>query len=228
MLDWDRITPERRDIPEQDSTTEPGRDVPACPGKNGACPGNAIPLEANNGEAFGGVVPAVPVVPAKNQGKGKEFEESGAGGVVAANHFASEIQAKGVERQPINHVAVVLLLAYSEKVQASLEEILAALTSLRTLPPGEQVRTWWQACLSEKLKPWRLIHLPTSGEGMECTGCSNINLVSDRVPGSRGMFHWSCKQGYLIHETGRYTERILIAPPECKSFERWRPGQGCL
>lgn len=223
MLDWDSITPETRDVPGQDTNAEPGQSVPACPGENSTCPGKPGQPRANNGAAYGWFVPAVPAVPAKKQRDGTEPEENGAGGGVAANDFASEMKDIRTKFHPVNAVAVVLLVAYVDKVGASPDEIGAALAALRTMPPGEQVRQWWQACLGEKLKPWRLIHLPTPGEGMECTGCRNIALINDRVPGSRGQFHWSCKLGYLIHETGRYTERILIAPPECQSFERWRP-----
>jgi len=221
MLDWDKITPSRRDDPGQDSTNDINQSVPACPGKNSTCPGSPGQGRTSNGAALGVIVPAVP---AKKQRDGRETEENSAGGGVAANDFASEMKDLRLRRYPINPVAVALLLAYTEKVHALSEEVIALLESLLSLPPGEQVRKWWQACLNERLKPWHLIHLPTSGEGMECTGCSHIDLIDDRGQGGRGLFHWSCKLGYLIHETGRYAERILIAPPECHSFEQWRPG----
>ncbi len=229
MLDWDTLTPEIRDTSNQvlpsepghsgtGLTHEPGQSVPACPGTVPAkthFPGQA---RSSNSAASGASVPVVPAVPAQNQGKEQKPHEKGAGGGVAANEFAPE-------KHPRNPVAVLLAIAYCEHVGAGTDDMVTAIESLRTMPPGEQARMWWNACLGQGLKPWRLICLPTPGEGMECMGCSHIDLISDRVPGSRGRFHWGCKLGYMIHEVGRYTERILIAPEECQSWERWQPAR---
>ncbi len=56
--------------------------------------------------------------------------------------------------------------------------------------------------------------------------CVHLDSILDYVEGDeRRRYRWKCKRGYLILEYGRATERIMLAPPECESWERFYPGQ---
>ena len=107
------------------------------------------------------------------------------------------------------------------------QEQIERLLDLANDPPNEQVRVWSQACRDIGLKPWHVLSVPTSSEGKDCSLCRHLHQEVGRAPGQpedRREFRWACKQGYLILELGRGTERILTAPPDCQSWERWRPG----
>lgn len=120
--------------------------------------------------------------------------------------------------------AVILLIAYCRAVNIPCREQAESIIELGKLSPGEQVRMWQQACINKGMEPWRLLTIPASLEGHDCSLCAHL-LTRQYVGNSgRRQFHWACGKGYLILETGRGTERIWIAAPECQSFERWRPG----
>ncbi len=126
----------------------------------------------------------------------------------------------------LHPAAVILVLAYFRKVKAHNDERVSAMFHLQTMPPGEQVKHWHSACLDVGVKPWEVLMIPAPSSGLDCTMCKHLTtrqIVSD---GGRRQFHWSCGLGYLILETGRATERIWIAPPECHSFDRWKPSSG--
>ena len=106
------------------------------------------------------------------------------------------------------------------------EEQAEAITELGYLPPAEQVRLWQQACINKGMEPWRMLTIPASLDGHDCSLCSHLLTRQYEGDGGRRQYHWACGNGYLILETGRGTERIWIAPPDCQSFERWRPGTG--
>jgi hypothetical protein len=53
--------------------------------------------------------------------------------------------------------------------------------------------------------------------------CAHLVTRHEAIGNGRQQYHNACGLGYLILETGRGTERIWIAPPECKSHERWYP-----
>ena len=122
-----------------------------------------------------------------------------------------------------NPAAVLLCLAYCRKVEATREEMAGAVVDLATLPPAEQVRMWHEACRQVGIKPHHVLNLKSPGEGADCMGCRHLASVTDHMPGDRRRFRWACGQGYLQLEYGRHTERILLAPPECESWERWYP-----
>jgi len=126
----------------------------------------------------------------------------------------------------LHPAAVILALAYCRKVKASNDERVSTMLHLGTMPPNEQIRCWHTACIEVEIKPWEVLTLPAPSSGLDCTLCKHL-LTRQLSPagGGRRQFHWACGLGYLILETGRATERIWIAPPECKSFERWQPGK---
>lgn len=226
MLDWDNLykagpgqaESQKSGFAEHLENTESLSECPGVPVTHPECPGqhehdNDLNYKDNN--CF---VPAVPAVPEKNTRDGKEIMEISRDGGVAAEKFRGR-------KHRMNALAAVLAVAYCESVGASNEEIMAALSGLRRHPSGDQFRIWWNACLGGKLDPWKELHGPTLGEGMECGSCKHIDSVASYVAGTRRRFHWSCKLGYMIHEHGYALERVLIAPPECQSWEQWAPSR---
>lgn len=133
------------------------------------------------------------------------------GGGASVNHFA------------LHPAAVILVLAYFRKVKASDDKRVSAILNLETMPPGEQVKFWHVSCLDVGLKPWEVLTLKAPSSGLDCTMCRHLTTRHVAVDDGRRKFHWACRHGYQILETGRATERIWIAPPECSSYERWIP-----
>nr|MBL8411658.1 hypothetical protein [Dechloromonas sp.] len=148
------------------------------------------------------------------QGGEDEQENRAPGGGAAVDDFA------------LHPAAVILALAYCRKVKAANDERVAALLHLQTMPPGQQVQHWHSVCIDAGLKPWEELLIPAPSSGLDCTMCKHLTTRQFSSSGVRRNFWWACGLGYLILETGRGTERIWIAPPECNSFERWRPGDG--
>jgi hypothetical protein len=111
-------------------------------------------------------------------------------------------------------------------VKADNDETASVLLHLETMPPVEQVRQWHGSCLDVGVKPWEVLTIQAPLSGSDCTMCKHLTTRQMASDGGRRQFHWACGLGYLILETGRGTERIWIAPPECSSWERWQPGRG--
>lgn len=135
------------------------------------------------------------------------------------------VEGAGRGRFALHPSAVCLLLAWAEKIGVSMEELAALLSGLGGIAPGEQVRHWHKVCLEAGLAPWRVLAQVADSEGMDCTLCKHLLSRFYPEPNSRRRFHWGCALGYLVLEVGRGTERIWIAPPECQSWERWKPGE---
>ena len=200
-----------------------------------ACPGNKPPLSRlgahdkplNNIDNVTSV-PVVPVVPAVFQGGSCSTPENGAhGGGAAEKNFAPENEGPSVS-YPLNPAAVCLVVAACERSLRGLmpEDMSKHILSLHRLPPAEQVRHWHGVCLKQGLLPWRVLSFESPGEGKDCGMCVHLDSILDYVEGDdRRRWHWACKLGYLILEYGRATERIMLAPPECHSYERFYPGK---
>jgi hypothetical protein len=199
-----------------------------------ACPGNKPPLSRlnvhdmsliNNG--IMSFVPVVPVVPAKNQEGGCSTSENGAhGGGAAEKNFAPENEGSSVS-YPLNPAAVCLVVAACERSprKPTPEQMGQHILSLHRLPPAEQVRHWHGVCRQQGLLPWRVLSFESPGEGKDCGMCAHLDSILDYVEGDeRRHYRWACKRGYLILEYGRATERVMLAPPECGSWERFYPG----
>ncbi|MFT3961852.1 hypothetical protein [Propionivibrio sp.] len=114
-------------------------------------------------------------------------------------------------------------MAWARSRQLPKNERAALLLGLETMAPAEQVRHWHRVCLQDGLKPWQILCLPAPMSGKDCTMCQHLTTRHESIGKGRVQYQWACGLGYLILETGRGTERIWIAPPECKSFERWYP-----
>jgi hypothetical protein len=133
---------------------------------------------------------------------------------------------KSEDRQrihPAHPAAVLLVMAWSRFKQIPHEERAGLLLDLEIMEPSEQVRYWHKVCMQDGLKPWHVLCLPAPLSGSDCTRCRRLVTRHEAIGKDRAQFHWACELGYLILEHGRGTERIWIAPPECKSFERWYP-----
>ena len=133
------------------------------------------------------------------------------GGGAAKNEFA------------LHPSAVVLLLAYCRALGIHPAEQAELILELGKLSPGEQVKHWQAACIAKGIQPWQVLTIQAPMHGHDCSLCSHLITRQFAGDGGRRQFHWACGKGYLILETGRGTERIWIAPPECQSWERWYP-----
>lgn len=123
----------------------------------------------------------------------------------------------------LHPAAIILVLAYCKKVRASNDERISALLHLETMKPGDQVKCWHLSCIEVGIKPWEVLTLPAPSSGLDCTMCKHLTTRQITSHNERRRFDWACGLGYLILETGRATERIWIAPPECNNYQRWVP-----
>ena len=231
MIDWDALIPAGAasvplklgtglDLP--DSRGELGQSVPPVPVKTEGVPPQVGQAQASNTKACSRFFASVPVVPLKKQRRGKE-EEKERGAALAPQFFRANVGEKGNSHNEANPAAILLLMAWARVKKATSEERAAMLIALEDMEPAEQVRHWHSVCVSEGLKPWHVLCRPASMTGADCTRCRNLHTKHEVIGDGRAQYHWACSLGYLILEQGRGTERVWIAPPECKSFDRWYP-----
>lgn len=171
-----------------------------------ACPRNALQHKAFDDLGTVGTVGTVDL-----QGGDTKAGYRAPGGGAVRNDFA------------LHPAAVILLIAYCRATDIDPEEQADLIIELGRLAPVEQVRLWQKACINKGMEPWRLLTIPASLEGHDCSLCTHLLTRQYAREGGRRQYHWACGEGYLILETGRGTERIWIAPPECTSWERWYP-----
>ena len=215
MLEWDTLM---RASPAQ-IPSGTGKNCPTCPTEKGPVShpewDSLKPVTARD---TGDLSVRVPLVPLKKKGRGKAEDEAGAA-AVGPQDFRAE-DGRAYELHP---AAVLLLMAWAKVKALPCDETAALLLGLQTLEPGDQVRQWHSACLAVGLKPWRVLHRPAVLQGEDCTRCRHLITRLDVIGEERQAYHWACAHGYLILEHGRGTQRIWIAPPECKRFVRWYP-----
>jgi hypothetical protein len=231
MLDWDNlITATEGEMDDAGQTEDKFR--PAKAGARPVNPQGRPTLEANNGGASERFRPARPVRPAEKQVEGrkdgeKEGKKSAPGGGVAAENFAprkatSRQQSASFQPDP---EAVVMVLEVCRVTGGDIHDLATALEGLRTMSPDEQVRRWHSTCVDLNIKPWRLLHPKAPEGGLDCMGCSHISSTLEFIPDmGRRCFTWLCGLGYSMHVHDHAGERVLIAPPECQSWERWYMG----
>ena len=65
---------------------------------------------------------------------------------------------------------------------------------------------------------------PSPLNGMECSGCDNLEMKDEHYPGSRRRFRWRCLKGHELLEARRFGARITISPPGCSDFTPWKAG----
>lgn len=134
------------------------------------------------------------------------------GGGAASNNFA------------LHPSAVMLLIEYCKIQGVNRAEQAELILGLGEMHPNEQVRVWQLACIQKGIQPWKILSIAAPMDGHDCSMCAHLSTRQFEGESGRREYHWACTKGYLILETGRATERIWIAPPECSSWERWYPG----
>ncbi len=188
---------------------------------------NNIGHSGHNGKA-----PVLGKVCPPNQLQHKGFGELGTVGTVGTVHLqggecetGNRAPGGGAARDEfaLHPSAVILLIAYCRALKINPVEQAEAIISLGSLPTGEQVRIWHQACIQKGIEPWRVLTIEAPKEGIDCTFCAHLLTRQFKGDSGRREYQWGCDLGYLILETGRGSERIWIAPPECQSFDRWYP-----
>lgn len=230
MLDWDSLinaSDSAQPSENQTETTASGTKCPTLSHENGLVShpewDSFKPVTARLSADF---LPSGPTVPRKKQGRGNEGgeEERRAGGAAVEPQDLRADKCEDQQRiHPAHPAAVLLVMAWSRLKQIANEERAALLFDLESMAPSEQVRYWNKVCMRDGLKPWHVLCLPAQLSGSDCTKCRRLVTRHEAIGSERVQFHWACDMGYLILEHGRGTERIWIAPPECKSFERWYP-----
>lgn len=226
MLDLASLFASSGNIHDLAETLEPCGNTPDCPpqkeekvghsghnGKTANVPKCARPdaLCHNGFDGFGTVGTLGTVDFQRGEG---QMGNGAPGGGAARGQFA------------LHPAAVILALACLRKMEANHDERVAALLQLETMPSDDQVMHWHACCVEVGIKPWEVLSLPASTSGQDCTMCKHLTTRQMAGESGRRQFHWACGLGYLILETGRGTERIWIAPPDCLNWERWRPGGG--
>ena len=198
---------------------------PTVPLETASVPPQVGQLKPSNSKAYSGIFASVPVVPVKNQWTGNN-PENRAGEGVAQQSFAQKVDDFDNSINEENPAAVLLLLSWARAKGATREERVALLLELSKMAPADQVRHWHGVCVRDGLKPWHILFRPAPTWGDDCTRCEHLTTRHEAIGEVRQRYHWACGLGYLILEHGRGTERVHVAPPECRSFERWYPSPG--
>lgn len=210
MLDWGALVPDEKPT----ETGENGAFLGHCPKPAPAFGAQFETQEPSNGAAFRDNAPSAPVCPKQKSGTSKKITETGAAAGAAPSDFCAQF--------PVNPSAVCLLLAYWKNAGGDMNELAGALVGLQSFAADEQARCWAQSCSDAGLDPWRVVHLQSAGEGVECTGCKHLCCRTDSLPHTRRRYFWLCDLHHQILEHYQRGERVLIAPQECKSWERWQ------
>ncbi len=230
MLDWDSLisTPDStQPVGDEDKTADTGTKCPTVSlQKQPVSHPDWDRSKTVTARLTADFPPSVPTVPVKKQGKGEQKgkKDNGAGGAAAEpQYLRADISEDQRRIHPAHPAAVLLVMAWSRFKQIPHEERAGLLLDLEIMEPLEQVRYWHKVCMQDGLKPWHVLCLPAPLSGADCTRCRRLVTRHEAIGLDRAQFHWACELGYLILEHGRGTERIWIAPPECKNFERWYP-----
>jgi hypothetical protein len=198
LLDLDALMPTTSPLPGNEAK-DAVTGIPVYPGQNPMPKALTGYQETNNGNRSSDAIPVIPLIPVEKACR----------------------EAEPPHVFPVSPAAVALVFAWCRHKGFTTEDRAEALKSLDEVPPGEQVARWVQACQNVGIRPWRVWHSESAGKGYECTGCRFFDSFADSVEGSRRFFHWRCSLGYPVFELWRWAGLMLIAPPECSSFERY-------
>jgi hypothetical protein len=69
-----------------------------------------------------------------------------------------------------------------------------------------------------------LTRTPEPAQGADCMRCNNLTMRAEFHDGTRRRFFWRCSKGFELLEARNFAERVILAPPECDSFEQWQAG----
>ena len=216
MIEWDQLVgPTQQDAGRLD-LPKTGTYCPGCPGSKDMQKSSPGQQESINHAGFRPVVPAVPLVPAKKDREGlSDLSTIAPGGDGASDSICAA--------NPVNMVAALLCIAWCKRNAKSKRETLGLLLDLGNMQQADQVRHWHNECLAAGIKPWHVLYQESGYKGEDCGMCKHLESLNDTVQGTRRRYFWKCSLGHPILEYGRYTERILLAPPECSSWDRWYP-----
>lgn len=167
------------------------------------------------------IVPNVPTQKAWSPLAGDEKSSVGGGG--GSPDFFRARKTEGADSYPLHPSAVVLVLAWCDRVGATQEQRAGELLDLCNHAPGEQVSRWHLACVEQGMEPWRVLSTVATMEGKDCTLCQYLTHRTYPEANGRRWFHWTCGRGYLLLECSDGSERVWLAPPECQSWEQWKP-----
>ena len=216
MIDWDQLVGQTSHDSGRSDLLKTGTNCPDCPGARDMQKSSPGQQDSSNRAAFGPVVPAVPLVPAKNDREGlSDISNTAPGGGGASDSICAA--------NSVNMAAALLCIAWCKRNAKGKQEALELLIELGTMQQVDQVRHWHNECLAEGIKPWHVLYQESGYKGEDCGMCKHLESLNDTVQGTRRRYFWKCSLGYPILEYGRYTERILLAPPECSSWDRWYP-----
>ena len=210
MLDWGALV----NGGNEEKTPETGEILGHCPKRAPRFSDGLGHAKSSNDAASGGNTPNAPNAPSKKQGEDKEATKTDAAGAAAPSDFCAQY--------PVNPAAVFLAFAWLEKIGGDMEELGDLVSGLRSMEPGEQVKAWAYSCRDVGIDPWRAIHLQSSGEGQECYNCKHLVTRVDSLPHTRCRYFWCCDLHYQVFEHYQGGRRVVIAPPECKSWEHWK------
>lgn len=216
MIDWDQLVGQMPHDSGQPESIKAGTDCPGCPDSRDMPKSSPGQHDSSNRAAFRSVVPAVPLVPAKNDREGlSNISNPAPGGGGASDSICAA--------NPVNMVAALLCIAWCKRNAKSKRETLGLLLDLGNMQQADQVRHWHNECLAAGIKPWHVLYQESGYKGEDCGMCKHLESLNDTIQGTRRRYFWKCSLGHPILEYGRYTERILLAPPECSSWDRWYP-----
>jgi hypothetical protein len=188
-----------------------------CPNDAPAFSGDLGHAKPNNGAASGANAPNAPNAPSENQGGECNLSEIGAVGAVSPSDLRADFS--------VSPSAVCLVFAWWQRAGGDESELASSLVELRCMPTAEQERSAAQLCAAAGLDPWRIVRHLSRGEGTECFNCAHLTTRVDSLPNTRRRYFWSCDLQYQLLEHHHDGERVVIAPPECRSWERWRPSR---
>lgn len=211
MLNWNELV-EGEISP---STVRTGADLGHCPkaapsvgdalGQGNSCDDRR--LDAN--------APMPQRAPSKNAEGETVLPESRALGAVGPSNLRASFSASAS--------AVALVFAWWQRLSTDVSELADTLAELQKMPPSEQERSAAQICVSAGLDPWRIVRHMSQGQGIECFSCTHLSSRTESLPDTRQRYFWSCGLHYQLLEQFQGGQRVVIAPPECKSWKRWRP-----
>lgn len=168
---------------------------------------DALPDEAN----------ASPIQPEHN-------EVAGSYSVTSKRHNLHEAASQADTQNnnavvyPPHPIAVALLLACCQRIEASRDELVTELLKLKDSSPQEQIRRWALACSENGVPPVSVIlpAAPSNGKAYDnCMTCKHLEMILAARNGGQKQYHWSCAKQHAILEASYLGERVLLAPGTC-------------
>jgi hypothetical protein len=141
--------------------------------------------------------PPAPCAPLKNEGVGLDSKNNEVKSTVPESGATKKLRAAN-----LHPIAVCLLISVASKMQFSNEEIFNELIKLESMEPTEQIRVWTGYAVKNGIDPLKIVYpfTQSTGKGFDCMNCQHIDMKTAHQPGSRRLYHWSCKKHHDILE----------------------------